>query len=178
MGEVGHLEYSYGTVPEYGPGVQQYVFPFGYCLGGCVHAHPSVRDGVGRAYLCVCVVVKCVGGYYLCREVQLYAFLPGLGHSVEGCLELVVLDEGGSDGAALGLHEGVDHAATDNHVVGQVKQVLYDSEFGGDFGSAEDDGQGTLGIAQDLVNRLDLTLHHVAEHLGSRTSCRWGSIWR
>ena len=39
------------------------------------------------------------------------------------------------------------------------------SEFGGDFGSAEDDGQGTLGIAQNLVNRLDLTLHHVAEHL-------------
>ena len=113
----------------------------------------------------MCVVVKCVGGHNLCREVQLYAFLPGLGHSVEGCLELVVLYERSPDSASLGFHEGVNHAAADDHVVGQIEQVLYDSEFGGDFGSAEDDGQGTLGIAQNLVNRLDLTLHHVAEHL-------------
>ena len=57
------------------------------------------------------------------------------------------------------------HAAADNHVVGQVKQVLYDSEFGGDFGSAEDDGQRSLRIAQYLVDGLDLALHHVTEHL-------------
>ena len=43
--------------------------------------------------------------------------------------------------------------------------MLDDAELGGYLGTAEDDGQGTLGIAQYLVDGLDLTLHHVAEHL-------------
>ena len=41
---------------------------------------------------------------------------------------------------------------------------LDDAELGRYLGAAEDDGQGALGIAQYLVDGLDLAFHHVAEH--------------
>ena len=93
MGEVGHLEYSGGTVPEDGPGLKQDFLPFRNSFGSGVHAHPSVRNGVRRAYLCAGVVVESVGGNYGVGKIQPDSFLLRFRKSVQSCLYLVVFHE-------------------------------------------------------------------------------------
>ena len=73
--------------------------------------------------------------------------------------------EGVADLAALGLDEGVAHAAADDQVVDLLEHVLEHGELGRDLGTADDRGEGVLGVLEDVVDGLDLTFHQVAEHL-------------
>ena len=73
--------------------------------------------------------------------------------------------EGLADMAALGLDEGVTHAAADDKVVHLAHEVLQNCELGAYLGAADDGGKGPLGILQDIVDGLDLAFHEVAEHL-------------
>ena len=66
---------------------------------------------------------------------------------------------------ALSLDEGVTHTAADDEVVNLSDEVLQNSKFGTYLGAADDCGEGTLGVLQNVVNSLYLTFHQVAEHL-------------
>ena len=90
-----------------------------------------------------------------------------LGHldDVQGLGHELILVEGVADVTALGLDEGVAHSAADDQVVNLVKQVLDDAELRADLRTADDSGEGVLGVLQHVVDGLHLFLHEVAEHL-------------
>ena len=66
---------------------------------------------------------------------------------------------------ALGLEEGVGHAAADQQGIDLVEQVLDDLDLVGDLGPAQDRHEGALRRLQDALEDLDLALQ---EHPGHR----------
>ncbi len=73
--------------------------------------------------------------------------------------------QGITDVAALGLDEGVAHAAADDEVVHLAHQVLEDGQLGAHLGAADDGGKGPLCVLEHIVDGLDFAFHEVAEHL-------------
>ena len=63
-----------------------------------------------------------------------------------GGVDLVGFGERVADLLALGEREGVGHGAADEDGVGLVEQAVDDFDFIGNFGAAEDDDEGTLGV--------------------------------
>ena len=64
-------------------------------------------------------------------------------------VELVVLDEGLADRVALGLEEGVGHAAADHEGRGVLEEGLEHGDLGGDLGAADDGDEGLLRVRDD-----------------------------
>ena len=98
-------------------------------------------------------------------KVDVDALLLGLGENLQSLGHELILMKGIADLAALGLDEGVSHAAADDEVVHLVEHVLEHCELAGYLGAADDSGEGVLGVLKHVVDSLDLTLHQVAEHL-------------
>ena len=96
---------------------------------------------------------------------NLDALFLGLLYGVEGKLLLVILAEGVADLAALGLDEGIYHAAADYHIVHDVEKVLDDGYLGRYLGTADDGRHRMLRSLEYTVDSLDLAFHHIAEHL-------------
>ena len=66
--------------------------------------------------------------------------------------------------AALGLDEGISHAASDDEVVHLGEEVLKHCEFAGYLAAADDRGEGVLCVLEHVVDGLDLAFHKVTEH--------------
>ena len=110
-------------------------------------------------------VAEAVCYYGLDRNGEIHSELLGTGDDVESLRDEVVFMQGVADSSAHGLDEGVTHSATNNQVVYLGKKVLKNCEFRRYLGSADDSGEGALGILQHVIDGLDLTFHQVAEHL-------------
>ncbi len=72
------------------------------------------------------------------------------------------IDEGFAGALALGVEEGVGHAAADDDGVGFVEQVVDDLDFVGDFCSADDGDEGLIGVGEGLAEVGELLLHEQA----------------
>jgi hypothetical protein len=70
--------------------------------------------------------------------------------------DLVLLEEGDADLVALGLEEGVRHAAADQQPVGLAEQLVDDGELVGDLGTAEHHDVGPLDVLGELLEHRDL----------------------
>ena len=106
------------------------------------------------------------GGQAVHGEEQLDALLLGLLHHLAGVLNPVLLQQGLAHLGALGLGEGVGHAAADDDGVGDVQQVVDDADLGGHLGAAQDSHQGALGVGQGAAHDLQLLLDQEAGHGG------------
>ena len=79
-----------------------------------------------------------------------------------GDVDLVGFDEGFAGGLALGVEEGVGHAAADDDGVSLVEQVVDDLDLVGDLGSADDGDEGLVGFGEGLAEVGELLLHEQA----------------
>ena len=165
-GEGGELKHAHGPVPDDGAGILHGLAVSGDGLGADVHAQAVVGDvhavhghglGVGG---------KLLGTHGVLGQQQLDALLLGLLHHVVAVVQPVLLQQGLADGAALGLQEGVGHAAADDDGVGDFQQVVDDADLGGHLGAAQDGHQGPLGIGQGAADDLQLLLDQEAGHGG------------
>ena len=130
-----------------------------------IHTLPIIRDVAGREDLGLGLVGELLGTDGLGGKIDLHALGLGLFEDGECIRHEVVLVQGIADLAALGLDEGVTHAATDDEVVDLADEVLEDGELGGDLGASDDGRQRALGLVEYMVDGLDLAFHQVAEHL-------------
>ena len=91
----------------------------------------------------------------------------GLGRLEEGqrVSVHVGLDQRAADLAALGLHEGVRHAAADDQLVDAIQQVLQHGQLGAHLGATNHGGHRLFRTAEHLLQRFDLTLHEEAKSL-------------
>ena len=87
----------------------------------------------------------------------------GLGHHVLAVVELAVVAQALANLVALGLQEGVGHAAADDQRVDLLQQVGDDVQLVCNLGAAQNSGEGTLGIVHGVAEILDLLLHQVAD---------------
>ena len=85
----------------------------------------------------------------------------------------VLLAQRLADLDALRLQEGVGHAAADDQLVDLADQVAQQVELGRDLGAADHGADRPLGIAQRLVERLELGLHQPA---GERPAGDWRGL--
>src|SRR5699024_5152865 len=93
---------------------------------------------------------------------QLHALVLGLGDHLVAVVQPVALQQALAHAAALGLGEGVGHAAADDDGVGDVQQVVDDADLGGDLAAAQNGHQGPLGVGQSAAHDLQLLLDQEA----------------
>ena len=79
-----------------------------------------------------------------------------------GDVDLVGFDERLAGGLALGVEEGVGHAAADEDGVGLVEQVVDDFDLVGDLGAADDGDEGLVGVGDGLAEVVEFLLHEQA----------------
>ena len=103
-------------------------------------------------------------------EEEADAFGLGFGERGLGDVDLVGLDERFSGGLALGVEEGVGHAAADDDGVGLVEQVVDDLDLVGDLGSADDGDEGLVGFGERFAEVGQLLLH---EQPGGGALTKW-----
>ena len=87
--------------------------------------------------------------------------LSALDVALDG-LDLILFQQGGADLEALGLEEGVNHAAANDQTVGLVEQVFDHTELVGDLGTAEHDGQRAFRLNGSAGQSLDFLLDQQA----------------
>ena len=110
-------------------------------------------------------LLEVLAGDGLDGQIDVHAFFLGRLQDFQCIGNEFVLMQGVADLAALGLDEGIAHAAADDQVVHLADEVLQHGELGGDLGAADDGGEGALGVLEHVVDGLDLAFHQVAEHL-------------
>ncbi len=159
LGERGHLEDTHRAVPEDGLGGGEDVGELLDGLRADVRGQPALRDLVEGDDLVLGVGGELGGGHEVHREDDLVAetleeVLAGVDH--------LLLQQGLLGVVALGVEEGVAHAATDDDLVGLAGQSLDDAQLVGDLGAAEDDDVRGLRVGGGLLQDGDLLLHQVA----------------
>lgn len=161
------LEDAHGTVPEDGLGVGDLRGVQLTGLGTDVQTllvggdlvrvdRDELRRGLGLQ------VREVLRGEDVDREDQLDAVGLGAGHVLLDDVHLVLLEQGDADLVALGVEEGVGHAAADEEAVGLAEQLVDDGELVGDLGAAEDDHVGALDLGGQLLQDTDLGGDEVA----------------
>ena len=87
--------------------------------------------------------------------------LSGLDISLDG-FQLIFFQQRGTHLVALGLEEGVHHAAADNQAVGAAEKILDHAKLVRHLGAAEHDGQRTLRVLSSAGQCLDFLLNEQA----------------
>ncbi len=160
-GELVKLKHAHGSVPDDGARAADGIGKQLDGLGADVHAHQILGDvaldedrlGVGGELGSALVVD---------RQEELHAVGLGLGKHLLGVIKTVRLEQGLANLEALGLLEGIGHAAADDDGVGLLEQVVDDVDLVGDLGTAEDSDEGTLGIVQSLAHDAQFLLDEQA----------------
>ena len=88
-------------------------------------------------------------------------FLRLLQH-IGAVANLLLVHQGGAHLVALGLQEGVGHAAADDEGVHLAQEVFNDAELIGNLGAPQDGQEGPLGVLHGVAQVLDFLLHQVA----------------
>ncbi|BFO20549.1 hypothetical protein SHKM778_69370 [Streptomyces sp. KM77-8] len=161
------LEDAHGAVPEDGAGVGELRGVQLAGLGTDVQAHGVGREGVrgdggrvgGRLGL---HVGELCGDQGVDRQQQLDTVLRGALQVLLDGRDLVLLEQRRADLVALGLEEGVRHAAADEDAVGLAEQLVDDGELVGDLGAAEGDDVGPPDVVGELLQDADLGGDEVA----------------
>ena len=86
------------------------------------------------------------------RQQELHALVGSLLNHLTGIVQPVFFEQGLADAVALGLQEGIGHAAADDDGVSLFEQVVDDGDLVGDLGAAEDSDEGALRIVQRLAH--------------------------
>ena len=173
LGEVGELEDAHGTVPDDGVGGVDGVGEVSDGLGTNIETHPTIRNRVDinlihqqerrETYsLEVGISGELVGNNDIGRKEELDALGLGLLDDLTSLGDEVLFNEGGADLEAHGLVEGEDHASTDEDGLALLHEGLEDRELGGDLGSTDDGGEGSLGVVDGAVEVLELLLDEKA----------------
>lgn len=167
LGVVGVLEDAHRAVPEDGPGVGELRCVQLAGLRTDVETLLVGRDGVrgdgggvGRGLGLEIGEVRRDQDVH--GEHQLDAVVLGALDVLLDGRDLVLLEEGDADLVALGLEEGVGHAAADEQAVGLAEQLVDDGELVGDLGPAERDHVGALDLVGELLQDADLGGDEVA----------------
>lgn len=166
-GVVGVLEDAHRAVPEDGLGVGDLRRVQLTRLGTDVQALlvggdlVRVDDREGGRGLAL-QVRELRGDQDVDREDQLDAGVLGALHVLLDDLHLVLLEQGDADLVALGVEEGVGHAAADEDAVGLAEQLVDDGELVGDLGAAQDHHVRTLDLGGQLLQDADLGGDEVA----------------
>ena len=169
LGEVGELEDTHGTVPDDGVGGVDGVGEVSDGLGTNIETHPTIRNRVDidliyrqerrETYsLEAGISGELVSNNDIGRKEELDALGLGLLDDLTSLGDEVLLNEGGTDLEAHGLVEGEDHASTDEDGLALLHEGLEDRELGGDLGSTDDGGEGSLGVVDGAVEVLELLL--------------------
>src|SRR5947199_404874 len=150
FGERGHLEYAHGAVPDDGFGGGNFLAVGVDGFRADVETHPTVgRCGNGNRFRGG-VRFEFSANDVIDGKKQGEFFLLSFGAEALGEIELVVFDERLADGLAFGFEERVGHAASNEHGVGDLHEVLDNFDFVADFGAAKNRDEG----ARRIRNRL------------------------
>ena len=163
--ECRNLEHAHRAVPHDGLGIHNLVVEELLGIRTDIQTHLVSRNSVGchdfRSDVLVGLREDRVH-HDVGRQHELDAVLFGtLDVALDG-FDLILFQQGGADLEALGLEEGVDHAAADDQTVGLVKQVLDYAEFVGNLGTAKHDGQRALRFDGGAGQSLDFLLDQQA----------------
>ena len=164
--EVLPLRNAHGAVPNHGARALNGAREQLDGLGTNVQAHPAVGNGGGVYHLALGLGVKLLAHLGVNGQQELHASLLGLFQGGLGQVDLVLLAQGGADAVALGLKEGVGHAAADDQGVNLCEQVVNNADFVGNLGAAQNGHKGTLGLGEGSAHHGDLLLNQVAAHSG------------
>ena len=163
LGEGGHLEDAHGAVPDDGVGVGDLFGEESDGLGADVEGHEVGGEGAGAGEdLGFGVGGELVGEDVVDGEEEADAVLFGFGERGFGDVELVGFDERLAGGLALGVEEGVGHAAADDDGVGFGEEVVDDHDLVGDLGSADDGDERLDGIGDGFAEVVELLVHEEA----------------
>ena len=161
------LEHAHGAVPDNGLAGLDGISKQLHGLGADVAAFLVSRDGADRNNGGLDGSIDGIGEVLdagsVNRQQQLDALLLGLGHHFLAVVQLGVVAQALADLVALGLQEGVGHAAADDQGIDLLEQVGDDIQLVRDLGAAQNGGEGTLGIVHGVAEVLDLLLHQVAD---------------
>ena len=150
-GELFEFEDSHGSVHDDGLALGKGLLLFFGGLGSVVKSHPSVRDGISGNNLGLGILVELVGDDNVGRKKDGLSELLGLGHDFLGGLNVVVLNERGTNSKTLGLQEGEDHTSSNDDGVALVQKSLKDSDLSGNLGSSNNGGHGLLSVGDSSV---------------------------
>ena len=173
LGKGVELKHAHGAVPHHGAGAANGVAENLGGFGADVQALHVVGDGVGGHHVGLGLGGELAGGHGVGGQQELHAVALGLVDHLQGVVQLVVLAQAVADGAALGLGEGVGHAAADDDGVGLLQQVVDDADLIADLGAAQDGHEGALGIVQRAAHDLQLTGHQQTAD-GGQVGCHTG----
>merc|ERR1711966_461940 len=95
---------------------------------------------------------------------ELDALLLSLLHELLGELNLVVLDEGGTDVLAQRLVKGEDHAAAEDNLVSLVEKGLDDANLGRHLGATDYGAERAVGVGHRAVEVVELLLEKETGH--------------
>src|SRR6266481_373239 len=157
--ERGHFEYAHGTVPDNGFYNGNFLTIGFDGFGTDVQAHPAVGcggdgNGLRRGVRFEFRADDVIHGKQQC-EFLLLGFFTQTPREVQ----FVVFDQRLADGLAVGIEEGVRHAAANEHGVGNFHQVFDDFDFVADFGPTENRDEGTRGIRHGFAEVGQLFFH-------------------
>ena len=164
LGKGGELKHAHGAVPNHGAGVGHGVTVQLHGLGTDVQALPAIGDLPGLDHLALGVRGEGVGADRVHRQQQLHALGSRFFHHFVGVSLPVGLQQAVAHLAALGGGERVGHAAADDDGVGDLQQVVDDTDLAGDLAAAQNGHQGPLGVGQGAADDLQLLLDQEAGH--------------
>ena len=160
--EVVPLGNAHGAVPDHGARALDSGGEQLNGLGPDVKAHPAVGYLAGVHHLALGVGVELLANLGVNGQQELHAGLLGLLQCGLGQVQLVLLAQGGANGVALGLEEGIGHAAADDQGVNFREQVVNNTYLVGDLRAAQDCHKGALGLGEGAAHDGDLLLDKVA----------------
>mmetsp|Transcript_27165 Transcript_27165/g.59366 ORF Transcript_27165/g.59366 Transcript_27165/m.59366 type:complete len:503 (+) Transcript_27165:129-1637(+) len=158
LGEGVHLEHTHGAVPHHGLAGLQLLLERLDGVGTDIETHPAVGDGVSGGNLGGSISGELVGQQHVGGEEELHTLSLGVSHQGLGELNLVLLDQGRTDGEALSLVEGEDHATAQDQHVDALKQGLDHANLGGHLGATDDSAERALGLEHGTLKVVQLLL--------------------
>ena len=152
--QFGVFKDAHGAVPDDGLGVVQQIGEHLTGSGTDVQAHHIVGDIHGVHDLGFDVRIdgigEGIGRNGVVGQNDMLAEFFGLGEHFLAIGEFFLVDEGSADFAALGLDEGISHAAADEEGVAFFEEVGDDVQFIGNLGAAQNGDEGVLGMFQRI----------------------------
>ena len=164
------LEDAHGAVPNDGLCFFHSVGIEGNGLGPNVSAFAVCRNLVciynnSRNVCLVDGIRELVDGDDIDRKKKLLAVLLCLLHHLLAVVHLRLVEEGLADLIALGLEEGVSHAAANDQGIALLQKIINDIQLVSNLCTAEDGNERTNRVLNRIAQEVDLLLHEVADYV-------------
>ena len=126
-----------------------------------VEALPAVRDLHCRNYLAVSVCIESISNNCICRKKELNALLFSLSEDLLSEVNLVSLEEGVTDLAALSADECISHTTADDDGVSLVQKVCDNADLVGNLSTAKNSNERSCRIVERTADEVDLFLDEI-----------------